>query len=423
MLVGASKTATWTVANAGTSSKSGMKGDFPAGSGEFGPTSTKALTTANGGWLRQGFNGSQTYTYTPTARGADTLSRTLTADIGNTNSSASITFSGKGVAPVASRDAAGLAAGLVRLGTSKPLTLQISNLGDGNLAGAGLGNLVGSVPSSSDAFVGAGGSFSLADNGSKSFAFTFTPDSRTPQEKSLTLSFSNGKPDGTNLSNTMAAQLSGAGVGPVAQSTGDVAGVLDLGTLPADFVMSRALTIRNASADTGAASALTDLTLLSSAITGPSAAAVSTPDFLAGRVLAEQESAPLDVRIHPTSLGAFSATLTLLTDQDAPKGTAGTPLVFSIIGTVAMGGDANGDNIVDMLDYHRIDQAFIGGTPAPGWAGGDFDGSGGVNGDDYFIIDRGFLGGAPVGASSPVPEPSSLGLCLMGAALLRRRRS
>ena len=63
------------------------------------------------------------------------------------------------------------------------------------------------------------------------------------------------------------------------------------------------------------------------------------------------------------------------------------------------------------------------GAPAPGWHGGDFDGSGGVNGDDYFIIDRGFLGGAPVGASSPVPEPSSVVLCVMSAALLLRRRS
>ncbi len=101
-------------------------------------------------------------------------------------------------------------------------------------------------------------------------------------------------------------------------------------------------------------------------------------------------------------------------------------------------GDATLDGAVNSADYARIDAGFLANGPLTGWSNGDFNYDGVINGSDYTLIDNAFntqgaaftaevasptaqVAGA-IGASA-VPEPTSVGLLLLGAAgLLGRRR-
>ncbi|MEZ6073478.1 MAG: PQQ-dependent sugar dehydrogenase [Pirellulales bacterium] len=88
-------------------------------------------------------------------------------------------------------------------------------------------------------------------------------------------------------------------------------------------------------------------------------------------------------------------------------------------------GDANGDFLVDGLDYlvwanHFGDDPAADPPGAP--ANGDFNGDGRVDGLDYVAWAENF--GADLDGSVAVPEPSALALCTVAGAvaLLRRRR-
>jgi autotransporter-associated beta strand protein len=104
-------------------------------------------------------------------------------------------------------------------------------------------------------------------------------------------------------------------------------------------------------------------------------------------------------------------------------------------------GDANLDGVVNGSDYTLIDNGFNSGES--GWRNGDFNYDGVINGDDYMLIDNAFntqgavsLAGVSAAPPSPtemvatdteqvassVPEPGSLGLVIVGAAILKRRR-
>jgi autotransporter-associated beta strand protein len=109
-------------------------------------------------------------------------------------------------------------------------------------------------------------------------------------------------------------------------------------------------------------------------------------------------------------------------------------------------GDANLDGKVDGSDYSRIDASYLAeateSTPfavgVTGWFNGDFNYDGVVNGSDYTLIDNAFNSqGAQLaaeiatptaqiagsGATSAVPEPTTLGLLGIGAVGLLGRRS
>jgi hypothetical protein len=103
-------------------------------------------------------------------------------------------------------------------------------------------------------------------------------------------------------------------------------------------------------------------------------------------------------------------------------------------------GDANLDGKVDGSDYSKIDSAVL--TGATGWANGDFNYDGVINGSDYTLLDNAFNTQSavlsaqisdptvqiadeisPAGATSAVPEPTTLGLLGIGAiGLLSRRK-
>jgi len=76
----------------------------------------------------------------------------------------------------------------------------------------------------------------------------------------------------------------------------------------------------------------------------------------------------------------------------------------------AVFGDANGDNVVDFLDFEIIRDNFLTGTTLET---GDVTFDGIVNFDDFALWKANF---SPGGAA--VPEPATAGLCLLAVALL-----
>jgi hypothetical protein len=102
--------------------------------------------------------------------------------------------------------------------------------------------------------------------------------------------------------------------------------------------------------------------------------------------------------------------------------------------TIAMytyAGDANLDGVIDGGDYGTIDN-FVQVPGADGYANGDFNYDGVIDGGDYGIIDNNIQAqgpGFPTGSSAAglggvtaVPEPSTLGLVMLGGAILLRGR-
>ena len=82
-------------------------------------------------------------------------------------------------------------------------------------------------------------------------------------------------------------------------------------------------------------------------------------------------------------------------------------------------GDANGDGVVSVADYSAI-QGFFGQVGDPGMPG-DANCDGVVSAGDYSSVQANFGDVAPT--MTPIPEPATLGLLVIGGlGLLRRRR-
>lgn len=231
-LVGQSSSATFEIRNDSTNARGGFKGNFPAASGEFSPNSELAIVGDRGLLRAQiGSSGlpasfiaeSRVYHYSPTGRGIDTLVVTFTPSSAYFKSASdaaaqakTITFKGQGVAPVVSLNSAQASAGNVLVGTSGTSTLTVQNLGDGNQSGLGdTSNLNGSFGSGAGVFSGTGSTFSLADSTSQLQQYSFMPVVRGVSTLDVSVSTTNGKSDGTNLAQSLSAQLSGKGVAPV----------------------------------------------------------------------------------------------------------------------------------------------------------------------------------------------------------------
>ena len=347
-LVGKSSTADLTIADTSTGTTGGgFAGNFPAVTGPFSPNTTQALTTQYGGFLvgptvaaKDGGVSSvtRTYTYTPTVRGVNTQSVTITPTDGfvsGTYPSSTITFSGQGVAPVISLVTPTANAGNVRIGTTGTASLKVANVGDGNLAGAGLGNLTGTMATGSNGFTG-GGSFNLVDAGSQTFNYNFAPTTHGTLTSTIAVNATNGSTDGTNKAQSLSATLSGMGVGPTLNTSIAASSTIDFGQVAASQSALRSLTASNLTADADLGS-LTNLDLISATITGPNAGMFSLSNFTPGTVLSKSQSTTLQLAFAPTSgaTGTETATLTLVTDEGAANGAIGKSLTFSLTGVAS----------------------------------------------------------------------------------------
>lgn len=264
--------------------------------------------------------------------------------------------------------------GNVRFGTSASLSTTASNVGPNYTKVKNL-----TFAAAAGDFGGGGQSFDPLFNdptlGSDTAAvgYSYTPTSRGADAASVTISFASGS---TNL------DLSGQGVGP----DFDSAAAITLPTfMQGNPAVGAPLDVSNATSD-GDLGGLTDLTLLSAAITGPDAARFSLSGFTPGAVIAAGGTLHLAVAFDEAGAapGTYSATLSLATDQGAALGGPGQQFDIPLSVTVLIPGDATADGLVDGSDY-TVWADHYQQTTGAGYSVGDFNGDGQVNGGDYTI--------------------------------------
>jgi hypothetical protein len=197
-------------------------------------------------------------------------------------------------------------------------------------------------------------------------------------------------------------------------------------------------------------------------IGGSAGTGALTTNFAAASNIAAGGSANFNASLNTASLGSFSTAYTIASsDESLPGAAAGAPLTINLQARVALGGDANLDNVVDTLDFNALAGHF--GQTAAIWQSGDFNRDGVVDTLDFNSLAANFGGtnkvwsqadfnydgkvdtldfnnlaanfgktvqfsgeapGGGGGAGALVPEPGSAALLLLaGAAGTRRRRS
>ncbi len=358
VLVGSAASAVVSVSNTGKGNTSGVAASISNLRGTLGTASANQFSGGGGSVsLADAASTTGTYTYTPTIRGASTT--TVTSSFANgggvTNASSSVTttLTGTGVAPVNTVTSTS-GTTLVRVGTSSTATVSITNSGDGNKANGGATsaatNLTGNVSAAlGTGFTAAGGnpsSVSLGDGASASLGYTYTATARGNPATSTTatVSFSNGKSDGTNAGQTVTASVSAQGVGPQFQSTlsstvntptavasGATAAsgpTIGFGTVTQFQSASVSLTLANITSDSnGGNSALTDLTITKFTLSDPSHFSVG----LTGPItISKSGSVLLPITVVSNSTGALSSTLTLFTDQSVALGGIGDTFTYNL---------------------------------------------------------------------------------------------
>jgi len=358
VLVGQSATATVSVANTGNGNLSGL------GSASNLLGSVAAVTgtgfSGSGGSVSLGDTSAQTYSYTfaPTVRGASTgqVVATLTDGGGSTNSafSQTVSLTSTGVAAVQSVTSGSLT-NQVRVGTTATATTTVTNIGNGNLAGAGSAyNLNGSVVSTglASGVTTSGGTFSLPDSATTTFGYTFAPLSRGSVTSTGVIAFSNGNSAGTNTSQTVSSVFTNQGVGPVYSSglsttstgagavantptpvangsIGAASGSINFGTVGYNKSLTVYLAIRNTTPDVAAAS-LTNMTIEGFSISGLNASSYSVT-LTNGSVITAGGQLVVPITVLGTSLyGLLNSTLTIFTDESAALGGVGDTFTYSL---------------------------------------------------------------------------------------------
>jgi hypothetical protein len=305
------------------------------------------------------------YTFAPTITGAASTTVATTFSNGTNAANAgglvTTTLQATAVAPVASVTPTA-SAGNVRVGTSGTAAVTVANVGNGNLAGTGTAyNLNASVTGgSTGGFSSANtGALSLASNATPSVAstatttlgYTFTPTSRGVASSAVSLNFSNGSTDGRNLSQSVAATVTGTAVSPVFTSsiqgagatntpnavaqgaTGTALQTISFGTVSYAESKTINLVLQNTSTDLpgNIGSALTNLSILSYSIAGANAGAFSISSL--GSVITEGGNLVVPITIVGTAkVGALGSTLSIFTDESAGFGGVGDTFTYALSG-------------------------------------------------------------------------------------------
>ncbi len=328
VLVGQSGQQSVTASNVGPNFTKVQNLSFPAPAGPFGGGSQSFNPLFQDPTLGSD-TATKSYSFAPTTRSASSQMLSVTSDSGNR----SLTLTGRGVAPVNAVSVT--PAGPTRIGTQGTATLQINNLGDGNLSGlGGVSNLHGTAGSAAGVFSGSGGSIDLADGAGTSLSYAFQPTQHGSASSPLSVAFTNGSSAGTNAAQTVVATLSGTGVGPVFAAS---SAALDFGPQEIGQMATLPLSLLNDSLDNdGGNASLTNLTLLSASISGPDADWFSLSGFTPGTVLGRGSSLGLSVDFTATGpVGAKQATLTFVTDQGAALGATGQSFSIPLAGLSA----------------------------------------------------------------------------------------
>jgi hypothetical protein len=369
VLIGQSRPVNLTVGNVGNGNQAGSGSVYNL-NGTAGSVSPSVFTGSGGAFSLQDSNAgvgavtsqSFAYTFTPTVTGtaSTTVVTTFTNGINATNKGGSVTttLTATGVAPVQSVTPTA-SAGNVRVGTSGTAAVTVANVGNANLAGAGDAfNLKASVTGgATSGFSSANpGTVNLASNAtatvastaSTTLAYGFTPTTPGVASSAVSLNFANGSSDGKNLSQTVAATLTGTGVSPVFTSsiqgaattntptpvakgaTGIASQTISFGSVSNGQSKTIDLVLQNTSTDLpGSGSPLTDLSILRYSIAGANAAAFSAS--LAGGIISEGGNLIVPITVVGTAgAGALSSTLSIFTDESAALGGVGDTFTFAL---------------------------------------------------------------------------------------------
>ena len=365
VLVGTSKSLSYTVRNTGDGNLSGLPGTLSnlngsvssaglSGDAQFsGPSPNPTLFS-----LADTSSTAVTMVFTPTVKGSS-VSATITTNFSNGNASgnnqadaASTVLTGQGVAPVNSISST-VAASRIGSGTAGNGAVTVANVGNGNLATGGLpdpsSNLqVTSISGpSGGGFSGAGaGAFTLPDATTSTYNYSYTAAKGTARgtyTNTVVATLGNGSADGMNTAGTVNTTVQGTAVGPAYRSTyGSSPGPsgnpwttptptkqnISFGTVGLTGSKTIFLDITNATLDLGDNS-LTGLTIGSFSLAGD-------PNFsLSGFSTTVLPSAAngggvLEVAINFTATGAglYSGDLQFTTDQEAAFGNTALGDIF-----------------------------------------------------------------------------------------------
>lgn len=216
-----------------------------------------------------------------------------------------------------------LAFGNVRIGTTSTLGTTASNVGPNYTKVKDLTFSVATGP-----FGGGGQSFNplfkdpTLGSDTAAVNYTFTPTGGGLQNQITSA---------TSSSNNQNMLLSGTGVGPAFTSVPDVT----LSPVTAGSVVAQGVNVVNTTTD-GNLGNLTNLTLVSAAITGPDASRFSLTNFTPGSVITagNLQSNILQFSAAGAASGTYNATLTFTTDVGAAFGAAGTQYSIPISAVV-----------------------------------------------------------------------------------------
>ncbi len=370
VLVTSSSTATVNVSNTGNGNLSGA-GAISNLRGSVGALSSVSGFAATAGAsinLTDTSSTNYSYTYKPTVVGSSSAMVVETLSNGSSNGQnlASIqttTLTGTGVAPIQSI-ANSTVYGRIGSGSSVSGSFVVANIGDGNLAGSGAKTaLNGSVSGvSSGGFAASAATINLVSNATSPTAlgttatstlgYTYTPgSSRGSTSVTDPITFSDGSSAGTNLSQSVAATLTGSAVGPTYASTlvgkgvntptvngtGHTAGAagatISFGVVSYNVATTLLLDLGNVTTDANGGNAnLTNLTIDAYSITGANASAFSVSSV--SSVITE--GGMLVVPITVTSnipYSTLSSSLTIFTDEGTGLGGYGENFTYALTAT------------------------------------------------------------------------------------------
>lgn len=122
-----------------------------------------------------------------------------------------------------------------------------------------------------------------------------------------------------------------------------------------------------------------------------------------------------------SAVGLFNASFGIQTsDENLPGATVRGTLTLNVTGRIALGGDANFDNIVNITDFAMLASNFNEGFQT--WADGDFNRDGIVNISDFAVLAANFNQSATELPRGSVPEPSVAMSAMASVALLTKRK-
>lgn len=209
--------------------------------------------------------------------------------------------------------------GFVRVGEMDNAVMTISNVG-------GIGsNLSGEVSSVASPFTGPlpDSTFVIPEGESEQKIFEYEPESRISDSDVIEVTS-----DGGNAT----INLTGTGVGPVFDSSPPAGETIEFGVVDAADNGSATLTIVNVTSDTPDEPELTGLSILGVEISGEDVSKFTLVEPSLPTVIAKGDQLPFEFEFAPDGgQGEFSATVTVLTDEDAPFGELGSDYVFDLV--------------------------------------------------------------------------------------------